>query len=381
MTAAADVVVVGAGVVGASVARHLAAAGLRVAVHQDGPPLDRGATARSGGLVRMHHTDPGDARLALASLPFFQARAAGCGYRRTGFALLVGPEQLPALRANVAMLVGLGADVRLLPAAELAALRPELGGDGVAAAAWEPDGGYVDPAATCRLLLEEAVADGARLVAGDPVERLDVRDGRVLGVRTRAGTVPAGAVVVAAGPWSAGLLARSGTDLPVVPRRIATAVLGGPVLPVACTVIDDTTGLYFRPDGGAGVLFGVPTGRPPVDPDAPDEPPDAAEVAAAQRTLRGRLPAVAGCPPAAGRSGVDGYTPDGHAVLGPLPGLAGGWVAAGFSGGGAKTAPAVGARLATEIVTGTPHPDLAAYRPDRFAAGGAIVHAHPYRHL
>ncbi|CAA9231294.1 MAG: hypothetical protein AVDCRST_MAG41-912 [uncultured Corynebacteriales bacterium] len=375
-----DVAVVGAGVIGASIARHLAAAGLRVTVHQEGKPLERGSTVRSGGLVRVHHSDPSDARLTLASLPFFRDHAVGCGYRRTGFALLVGPEHEGTLRANTAMLTGLGADVRLLSRSELAGLRPELRLDGVAAAAWEPDGGYVDPAATCRALLDGAVAAGAVLRDGDPVTGLEVRGGAVVGVRTRHGVRPAGAVVVAAGPWTPAVLAGTGVALPIVPRRIASAVVpvsGG----LPCTVIDDTTGLYFRPDGRAGVFFGVPTGRPPGDADAAEGPPDRGTVADTLRLLASRVPAVAGRPVPVGLSGTDGYTPDGHAVLGPLPGLPGGWVAAGFSGGGAKVAPAVGAALAAEIGTGAARPELAPYRPDRFTAGRPVVHAHPYRNL
>lgn len=381
MTHSPDVAVVGAGVVGAAVAHHLAAAGLRVTVHQDGSPLERGATARSGGLVRVHHTEPADARLTLDSLPFFRENAAGCGFRRTGFALLVGPGYERALRANTAVLLDLGADVRLLSRAELTQLRPELDLCGVAAGAWEPDGGYVDPARTCRTLLAAAVRAGAVLHSGDPATSLDVRGDRVLGIRTRHGPRPAGAVVVAAGVWTADLLAPTGISLPIVPRRIASAVVGDVPGDRPCTVIDDVAGLYFRPDGSSGIFFGVPTGRPAVTAEATEDPPARADVADTMRRLAERVPALTGRAAPVGLSGTDGYTPDGHALIGRLPGLTGGWVAAGFSGGGAKTAPAVGAALAAEITAGTPRPELAPYAPDRFDTGRALVPAHPYRTL
>jgi sarcosine oxidase, subunit beta len=349
-------------------------------VLQEGKPLERGATPRSGGLLRVHHSEPADARLALASLPFFRDHAADCGYRRTGFALLVGPEHAATLATNTAMLTDLGADVRPLPVAEVAGLRPELDLTGVAAAAWEPDGGYVDVAGTCRALLAEAVAAGARLREGARVVGLEFRGSRVVGVRTVDGVEPAGTVVVAAGPWTGDLLGRCGVELPIVPRRIASAVArcAGPA---PCTVIDDTTGLYFHPEDSGSVFFGVPTGKPPVAADAPEDPPAAPVVADTLTRLARRLPGVAGVPVPTGLSGTDGYTPDGHALIGPLPRLTGGWVAAGFSGGGAKTAPAVGAAIATAISTGTTPAELAPYAPDRFAAGRPVVSLNPYRNL
>ncbi|MFE9749572.1 NAD(P)/FAD-dependent oxidoreductase [Saccharothrix saharensis] len=370
--------VVGGGVIGAAVAWHLARRGHDVVVFDQ----RRGgvaATAQSGGLLRLHHTADCDIALAARALPTFQRFGelvgGDCGYRPTGFALLVGPEHGEALRHNVDKVRAAGGKAEVVEPGALAARYPGLRLDGVAAAAYEPDGGYADPAATARLLLDAARAEGARVLDDVPVEHLLVRDDRVVGVRCSIGDVDVDAVVLAAGVWSAGLAEEVGVDLGISPRWIAIALAHAEADVPAC--IDDTTGNYFRPNGGQGVFFGV-------DLDPEDEPvgtyfPVRPElVTAARDGLWRRVPALADGPTVSTRVGVDGYTPDRHPVIGPV-GPAGLYAATGLSGGGFKLAPAVGELVAHEVDTGEEHEELVPYRPGRFAAGEPIVGEHGYR--
>ena len=161
--------VVGGGVIGAAVAWHLARRGHHVVVFDQ----RRGgvaATAQSGGLLRLHHTADCDIALAARALPTFQRFGelvgGDCGYRPTGFALLVGAEHGEALRHNVDKVRAAGGKAEVVEPGALAARYPGLRLDGVAAAAYEPDGGYADPAATARLLLDGARARGARPARG-----------------------------------------------------------------------------------------------------------------------------------------------------------------------------------------------------------------------
>jgi sarcosine oxidase, subunit beta len=384
----ADAVVVGGGVVGASIAFHLAAAGAgRVVLCEQYRLASRGATSRSGGLLRMHHTDPHEARLALLSLPVFAGwadRVGGdAGYRRTGFVLLVGPEHAEDLRANVAMLRSLGVPTEALEPSGLGRMLPDWSLEGVGAAAWEPDGGYADPALCALAFAGGAERRGAEVMEGVRVTGILADDGRIRGVETSAGPISTDWVVVATSGWRTPIPPEAGATVEVRPRHIGVCFLDASTVGAGSlrTCIDDTTGAYFRPHPGERILLGVSTEVADVDPDR--EPPvigiEAME--RARERLARRIPALAGARFAGARSGFDGYTPDRRALIGPAPGLAGLYLAIGFSGGGFKVAPAVGRAVAEEVLTGRCAPEVEAYRPDRFELGRAIVPDRPYVHL
>ncbi len=163
--AGASVVVVGGGVMGCSIAFHLAERGMDVLVLERGTVCS-GMTARSGALVRTHYTNEPEARMALTGLGYFQdwkERVGGwCGFTVTGAAILVGPGEGERLRRNVAMLRRVGVDTEAVTPGELAAEHPELDLAGVEAAAMEPGSGYADPVATTFAFASRAILQAER---------------------------------------------------------------------------------------------------------------------------------------------------------------------------------------------------------------------------
>jgi len=142
--ATSEIIVVGAGVVGCSLAFHLARAGKKVTVFDKERQVGAGMSARSGALLRMHYTFAPEAELAWKSLRYFvhweemvgrDAERRGCGFVRTGFTIVVGPPNVERLRANVAMLRVLGVDTDLIEPAELRKFEPAINVDDVALAA------------------------------------------------------------------------------------------------------------------------------------------------------------------------------------------------------------------------------------------------------
>jgi sarcosine oxidase subunit beta len=385
----ADVAVVGGGITGASIAFHLAARGLRVVVCDSqagaGPG---GATRYSAAQVRIHHSDPFDARLAASSLPVFEswADAVGgdCGYRRTGFAFLARANHRATVAAVAGLVAGLGVETTLATPEEYAAEHPGLALDGVGVVAYEPRGGYADPIRATHSLLARARDHGARVLAGQPVTALRRRGGRLTGLCTASADISAGCVVVAAGVRSRELLAGAGILLPTRTKHIGFALAEGPALagggPLNVT-IDDTIGMYFRPHEAGRVLFGVPLDQWDLAPSEPLSGPGADRVSLARHRLARRLPGLAGASVCATASALDAYTPDSHAIIGGVPGLDGAYVATGFSGGGFKVAPAVGRAVADELASGRPRPELEPYRLERFRMGQRILPAYDYQHL
>lgn len=218
MASTADVVVVGAGVVGASAAFHLASMGVRNVVVCERRWPAAGATGKSGALVRTHYTNEPEARLAQASLSYFHRWAemvgrGDCGFLKCGMVRLVAREVEPRLRANVDMLERIGVNTRIVGREELADLVPGWHLEDVVVAAWEPDSGCADPVGTTHGFLERARDLGATVQVQTEVTGIDVVGGRVREVHTSAGSIATEAAVVAGGAWSVPLLRMLGIDV------------------------------------------------------------------------------------------------------------------------------------------------------------------------
>jgi sarcosine oxidase subunit beta len=380
---AADAIVVGAGVVGSSVAFHLAERGVdTLLLDRDGPAA--GSTARSGALIRAHYPTSLEAHLAWESLadyfePWGERVGGGCGFTRTGFAYLVGEGNVEALKRNVALQREVGVKTELVGPEELREIDPALHTAGVALAAYEPRGGYADPAATAVGFLRTAQELGARFERRR-VTGLLQRRGRILGVRTDGGPLETEAVVLAAGAWSVPLAESVGLGLPIRPARVRVALFERPYeLPTHLTLIDTTEGFYARPAAERASLVGS---RDSLEwlhsPDEPTPEPDSAFVQEAAQRLGRRIPALADAPYRSGRSGILDMTPDGRPILGPAEpeGL---FLAVGWSGTGFKKAPAVGAEVARWVTDGAPRrPHLERYDLTRFEEGALIQGEHEY---
>ena len=385
MTQTADVVVIGGGVNGVSIAYALAGRGVRVVLVEKGA-LAGGASGRSSALVRMHYTNVEDARLAWASYPLFRDWTERMGgppaFRRTGFVAVVGPEDATALKSNVEMLRGIGIDTVALSPGELKTLQPFVNVDDIGAAAYEPASGYASPADVVEGFRRQAQARGAQIRQWTPVTRISTLESAVTGVETPSGRIDAGAVVVAAGAWAPRLCKEIGLALEARPKAIDTMLVTRP--PELATphmvVIDHVLGTYFRPESDVLTIAGVPCQVWDIDPDtmATGLPPSA-PVEGAQLLTR-RFPAMEGAELARGYRAFDCYSADRHAILGAAPGIDGLYLATAFSGSGFKIAPAVGACMAELITEGRAHSvDITAFRPERFAAGQLIVSPHPYK--
>jgi len=382
----ADVVVIGGGVIGTSIALALASAGVKRVVLLEKNALASGASGRSSALIRMHYTNAEDARLAWASYPIFRDWTERMGgppaFRRTGFVAVVGPEDAVALQKNVEMLRGIGIDTVALSAGDLKSLEPSLNVDDIGAAAYEPAGGYASPADVVEGFRRQAEACGAQIRQWTPVTRIVKRESAVTGVETPAGRIDAGAVVVAAGAWAPRLCKEIGLPLEARPKAIDTMLVTRPreLAKPHLVVIDHVLGTYFRPESDVLTITGVPCQVWDIDPDTmPTGLPPSAPVAGAQ-LLTQRFPAMEGAELARGYRAFDCYSADRHAILGAAPGIAGLYLATAFSGSGFKIAPAVGTCMAELITEGRARSvDISAFRPERFADRMPIKSPHPYK--
>lgn len=381
-----EVAVVGGGIVGASVAWHLARRGAgRVALFERGVIAGE-ASGRTGALLRRHYSNRPEAILAQAGWETYAHWPEVVGgppvHTPSGLVVTVdtGPGReanLARLHANVALQNGVGIPSRVISPAELRALQPFAQVDDLGAAAFEPDSGYVDAIAATRGMARAAERAGATIHEGRAVLGIETAGERVVGLRTADGRVEAAAVVCAAGPWSNALLEPIGVRVPVAALRVQVAVLQRPLAMAVEPFVwlDTLVGFFCRPWGAGRTLVGLGGGEQhdPVDPDAFDGRDDPGYGAVAAATIARRMPAMAGAAYLHGHAGLYDMTPDAHPIIGAAgsSGPEGLFLAFGFSGAGFKKGPAVGQAVAEAILDGRSSlVDLRPFRLDRFAEAG-----------
>jgi sarcosine oxidase subunit beta len=391
MGRSADLVVVGAGIAGASTAFFAARLGLGVAVVERDLPAS-GASGRTAGYIRCHYANPPEAHFAVESWQIHRhwAELVGGdnGYRRNGFLFIVPPALLPALERNVASMRGMGVDTACLDARGVREVQPFLWTEDVGGAAWEPESGFADPSDCIGSLLAGLRTHGGRLlVETGPVQLLRSGD-RITGVRAGAEEIAAPRVVLAAGAGTRELAAQVGLDLPVFPMPIGAGLLhrqvpAGSILP-ACT-IDHVTEQWYRGEIGDDLLIGagyehsIGFKGEPFHGKADFAAPTHEELVAGAARLLKRIPDLEHAAPRTTWVGIDSRTPDGHAIAGPLPGGPGLFVLTGGNGKGFKFGPSMGRELA-RVVAGAPFESspLAAFALDRYETGRVIRGEHEY---
>jgi glycine/D-amino acid oxidase-like deaminating enzyme len=382
--ATADVVVIGAGVMGASIAFQLSQRKAGRVLLLERQDVASGGSGRSSALVRMHYSHPPEVALAKLSYDIFVAWPEILGLptqlRRTGFIRLVPEPEIERLQKNVEMQRGLGVDARVLSRQELHEVAPAWDFSDVSAGAYEPNSGYGDGAGVAGDLLLRAREAGVEYRPGTRVDALLVDGGRVVGVAVRDGAIAAALVVVATGPWCRPLLAAAGFDAPIESEFHEVALVRNPPgLPsIGPAGIDSPTETYYRSEPGGLTLIGDFYGKRGVDPDAiPLGASQEGMLGLVERASR-RIPALAEAGLFRGVAGCYDMSPDCRPLLGPVPGVEGLHLVAGFSGMGFKIAPAVGVVMA-ELLTGAPTSvDVTSFRPSRFLEGQPIRAPHEY---
>jgi sarcosine oxidase subunit beta len=383
----ADVVVVGAGVIGSSVAFHLAQAGVKRVVVVERRHLAAGATGKSGALVRTHYTNEPETRLAFASLRYFhnwpELVGGDCGFQRVGLIVFAPPDKRHHLEANVAMHRRVGVNARIISAEEAREFDPSLATDDVTHVAYEPDSGFADPSATTYAFARAARARGVEFRLETSATRIVTRGERVVGVETPTGEIDAPVVVIAAGAWANQLFAGLGIDLGMVPTlsRIAIFRWAFDRSPRHPTYIDHIKHTWIRPVDANCTLIGAELGVNRVT-GVPDDYPEAVTqdyVERCRAQLVHRFPVMRHATMRGNWAGIFMRSPDSLPVIDQLPRYSGLYCMTGDSGSSFKTSPIIGKCLAEWIVDGRARSvDLTPFRSTRFAEGKPFVDATGY---
>jgi sarcosine oxidase subunit beta len=387
MTQNYDAIVIGAGVIGASIAFHLAERGLKIAILERKVTAS-GATGHSSGLVRMHYDLAVESQLTFVSYKNYFAdwknRVGGeCGFIKTGFMQIAKREHEDRLRGNVANQQKMGINTSVISADDVKKIFPDLTTEHFDFAAYEPDSGYADASMTTNSFLDSAKRQGATLVQNCEVTAIRVAGGEIVGVDTTKGEFSAPVVVNAAGPWAKQVAVLAGVDVPLVTWTHDVAFLHRPPsLGKFPAVIDDTINCYFRPEGSALILAaGEDESMRGEEPDAEDQTPTPTFMEKLIDAMVQRIPKIEESGLHSIHVGRDGITPDQRAIY-SAAGPDGFYLACGLSGTGFKTAPAAGASLAEIILDGAPKTvDIRSFNFERFTNGQLLEGEFGYGHI
>ncbi|MFD8722214.1 NAD(P)/FAD-dependent oxidoreductase [Streptomyces sp. NPDC059629] len=372
MNLRAQVVIIGGGVMGTSIAYHLASAGVRDVVLVERDELAAGSTSKAAGGVRAQFSDELNIQLGARSLEAFARFGQEIGYdiglRRVGYLFLLStPEEVASFEAGIRLQNHLGVPSRMLTPQEAARLSPLIATEGLLAAAYSPDDGHCTPESVVHGYAAAARAHGARVLRHTEVTGIE-RDGAcVTAVHTTLGRIATETVVCAAGPWSRAVGAMAGVDLPVQPLRRQIAVTEPvpglpPTLPMT---IDFTTSLYFHAEG-PGLLLGMsdPDERPGFATDTHDR-----WIPRLYEAMQRRAPALLDLRRTGGWAGLYENTPDHNALIGEAASVSRFLYATGFSGHGFLQGPAVGEVIRDLYLDRAPFLDVRPLSAGRFAAG------------
>lgn len=385
-----EVVVIGAGIAGASTAFHLADWGVKTTLIERQHPAS-GPTGRSSALLHAFYLMPELSQLAARGIDILrrvpELTGQSAGFNEVGMLWAAGPQAESGFRAAVGRIRKEGARIEAISAADCAKLAPDFNWDGVAVAAWEPTTGYADPYSTTNALANGARDRGATVKLDTRVARIATQGGRVVGVETDKGErIAADMVVAATGVWTKPLVAQLGVELPIHIERHCIAVveargMARKIMPFSWC--DDPLGNYGRPDGEDIILLGGWSGggtgdRNPeaergffvTDPETYKEGVDDDESVEILKSFLPRIPALEHLGLRPGYAGLYDMSPDDTPIIDRIPGVDGLIVVCGSSGHGFKMGPGVGEAVAKFVTTGEPG-ILKALSLARFARSGS----------
>ena len=376
----ADVVIIGGGIVGSSIAYHLTANGCgNVLVIERESAQGKGSTGKSMGGVRAQFSTPVSIQMSLYSIPFY-ARFEGqlgypCDYRPQGYLFCAtSDQQMAYLRTNFNQQVKMGLkDVRLVAGDEIRKLFPQLRADDIIGGSFCSSDGFVDPYSAMIGFMTCACERGATVWKNTSVTSLASDGTGIASVETSRGPVSTRKVVNCAGAWAADVARLAGVELPVEPlRRMLVPSEPFDEFPhTAPMIVDMSNGFHFRPEARGFLLaWNDPEETPGFKTDF-----DVGFVEKILTRAADRVPCFADLPvnPKRAWAGLYEMTPDHHPILGEAPGVPGFFLANGFSGHGVMHAPATGKILSDLILTGkTDLIDASLLSLKRFAEGRLI---------
>ena len=377
MTQKVDAIVIGGGVMGASILYNLASKGLKNCVLLERDTLGSGSTGRSSGLIRMHYSTRVNAELSWKSFPYFLHFDELIGQQKpqfikTGFIAIAGPDSKEGLMKNVSIQKEVGIDTEIIDLKQANEVAPGFNFNDDEVFAWEPQSGHGDPSGTAMAYAKQAEQLGAKIVLKSPAEQIELRKNKVFAVQTEKETYETEIAILATGPWSSQFLSKLDIELPLTATRHEVFLIKrqGNQLQNHPSGADMTNMTYFRPEGNDMTLVGNGNREHVANPDQYNPKPSMDYLEDVWLRLSKRIPSITEGQYFTGYAGLYTSTPDTHPIVDKIDGFDGLYICTGFSGHGFKLAPAVGICMSELIIDGkVDFVDINPLKADRFSKG------------
>ena len=369
----ADIVIIGAGIMGCSIAYHLSEGGLTDVVVLEKDYIGRGSTADAAGGIRLQFSTRANIELMEICFDYwenFEERFDQfIDFRQQGYLFMLTTEDMVStFKTNLELQQSMGVPARWVEPSDIAELNPYVNLDGIIGGTFCPRDGWADTSTSTMGFAQAARRNGVRIIEETAVTGIETEGGKIAGVRAGDERIATNRVICAAGPYTGRVGAMAGVDLPVQPLRRMSWVTGpfDEIDPGVPFTLEFERAVYFHPESG-GFLFGM------SDPDEPvswNKSVDQSWLTKTVNALVERAPAFANATVRNGWAGLYEVTPDHNPLIGHVDGVEGLSVAAGFSGHGFMQGPGVGLLMAELLIDGEFRSvDLSDFRPSRFAEG------------
>jgi len=376
MTETCDAIIIGGGVMGASIISNLSSSGVTKTILLEKSTIGAGSTGRSSGAIRMHYSTKVNASLAHESLKVFanfsDLVGGDVGFVKTGYMVFAPSEASQVFRENISMQQDVGISTKEIDHKEAAELAPVFKISEGEHIAWEDDSGHADPSATALAYINHARANGATIHLDTPVTDIKISESGPHQVITEKACFESENVIIATGPWTGEFLKKIDVSLPLLPTRHEVFLIKRNLnkIPTHPGGGDMANLIYFRPEGHDLTLVGNGNHEETANPDSYNQKYNLSYAADVWTRLTKRIPSIADAELFTGYSGLYTSTPDLHPIIDSVDGINGLFVCSGFSGHGFKLAPAVGAVMAELVTQGKASTvDIEPLKMNRFADG------------
>jgi len=366
-----EVIIIGAGVIGCSIAYHLAKMGCHDVTVLERNFIGSGSTERCAGGIRQQFSTEANIRLSVESVRFFEHFEEEIGhpadFRQNGYLILAtNEEELEIFRQSVALQRSLEVKTELLSPQEARKIVPRLNIKDVLGATYCPADGYADPYSVVQGFASAAKKLGVKIFQEAGVTGIG-RTGRIWCVTSSRGRLQSPTVVIAAGAWTGQIGKMVGVDIPVhhSRRHIFVTTPLQEIAKNAPMVVEFSNGFWFRREG-SGLIFGM---RNPEEPESFDTGVDWGFLPTIAEVASHRLPFLRDIGVGRAQAGLHEDTPDANAIIGKVPGMEGLYLACGFSGHGFMHSPAVGRMVASLVLEKSPASEFLPFALERFKAG------------
>ena len=356
MIKSAEIIIIGGGIIGTSLAYHLSKSGIRNICLLEQGELASGSTGDSAAIIRHHYTNEISIKLvkdSVSILSDLQNETGNSFFHQNGWVFLCPESATSMFDLNMKQLIDLGVNTQEIDINHAACLLPKTNPNGISKIAYEPNSGYAEPKSVVTGFAEIAKNNGAHIYTNTKVIGIAKSNNQIDSVETNKGIIKTNTLINAAGPWAYGISQLAGVDLPLTVSREQEIMLTNPKRESGLTlsVSNMVDKIYLRPKGNHSILVGQghPKTNEIVHPDRFNRNADNAFVDETRSRVINRFPDFKDFHVSSSWSGLYTITPDWHMIIDNKLSLKGYIVAVGGSGHSFKLGPSIGKHLAQEI--------------------------------